>query len=256
MTAEPDFVVDRMLNRSCLQALGLAGDERVLDVGCGEGTFTAELAAAAGSVVAFDRDPRALDRARTRRAPTVDWRTGDATDPPLRPAEQGSFDLVVARFVLESAPDPQAIVDALLRAARPGGRVALFDDDHDPLIVWPPVPGLDALWADYCAAFDAEGGDARVGRRLVELLHRAGAVPERATSLPFGGCAGEPGFPGLVARITEVLGSKADRLLARGVDPDSAAATLARLRAWSERPDATIWHHIRMAVGRRPSAAP
>ncbi len=256
MTAEPDFVVDRMLNRSCLQALDLAGDERVLDVGCGEGTFTAALAAAVGSVVAFDRDAAALQRARARHPHGIDWRLGDAFAPPLASAEQGTFDLVVARFVLESLPEPQAAVATMLRAARPGGRIALIDDDHDPLVVWPTVAGLDELWAHYCDAFDAEGGDARVGRRLVELLHQAGAVPERATSLPLGGCAGEPDFPGLVARIAAVLESKADRLLARGVDLDTAAATLARLRTWSERADATIWHHIRMAVGRRPPAAP
>ena len=70
----------------------------------------------------------------------VELREGDVYSLPLRDDEWGSFDVVHTRFLLEHVPDPQAVVDEMVRAVRPGGRVALLDDDHELLRLAPEVP--------------------------------------------------------------------------------------------------------------------
>jgi 2-polyprenyl-3-methyl-5-hydroxy-6-metoxy-1,4-benzoquinol methylase len=53
-------LIERLLDRRELDLLRPRAGERVLDVGCGEGGFTRELARAGASVVGVDRDGRAL----------------------------------------------------------------------------------------------------------------------------------------------------------------------------------------------------
>ena len=50
------------------------------------------------------------------------------------------------------------------------------------------------LWQAYIRSYDRLGNDPYVGRRLVSLLHEAGAVPTRNNWVFFGGCAGNPVF--------------------------------------------------------------
>jgi 2-polyprenyl-3-methyl-5-hydroxy-6-metoxy-1,4-benzoquinol methylase len=71
------------------------GARHVLDVGCGDGILSAQLArAGVPHVVGLDLDRGVLDRARTRhRGVTVEWRQGDLFDVPY---DAGSFDAVVA----------------------------------------------------------------------------------------------------------------------------------------------------------------
>ena len=243
----PSDIVSHLLDGPCRDALAVAPHARVLDCGCGEGGLAAALAADGARVVAFDRDAGALARAQDQ-SDAVDWRLGDVHEPPLTDAEHGSFDLVFARFVLEGLSDPQSAVAAMGRAARPGGRIALIDDDHEPLILWPPCPEFEPLWTAYCEVFDADG-DSRVGRKLPVLLHAAGVRPTLARTLHFGGTHGEPEFAALVARLVAVATSRADELLANGFDRADGERAIAALETWSRAPGATIWHHVRLAIG-------
>ena len=68
------------------------------------------------------------------------------------------------------------------------------DDDHDVIRLWPENAGFGELWQAYMAVYTRMGCDPIVGRRLVELLHAAGAAPCRNTWVFFGSCAGEQGF--------------------------------------------------------------
>ena len=72
----------------------------MLELGCGTGQVTAELAACGAKVVAVDRSSTMLDRAR-RRAPTAEFLKGDVID---RDTE-GGFDAVVLAFVLHELVD-------------------------------------------------------------------------------------------------------------------------------------------------------
>jgi hypothetical protein len=95
------------------------------------------------------------------------------------------------------------------------------------------------------------GNDPIVGRRLVELLRHAGATPVRNTWVFFGGCAGEPIWPLVVANLIGVVdGARAD--LARTGLADSAIDdALEEVRTWSAKPGAAIWYAIALAEGLR-----
>src|SRR5207248_381216 len=137
-------------------------------------------------VLGIERDPSQLALAlRCAREEgeeaLVEMRTGDALALPLRDEEWGSFDVAHARFLLEHVPNPLAVVEAMVRAVRPGGRIILEDDDHDVLRLWPEPLGVRLLWEAYMRTYDRLGNDPYAGRRLVEWLHRAGAAPVRNT---------------------------------------------------------------------------
>ncbi|HEV3119592.1 MAG TPA: methyltransferase domain-containing protein, partial [Gemmataceae bacterium] len=172
---------------------------------------------------------------------------------PLREEEWGTFALAHARFVLEHVPDPQAVVEGMMRAVRPGGRIVLEDDDHDVLRLWPEPPGVRQVWEAYCRSYDRLGNEPYVGRRLVELLHAAGAQPRRNTWIFFGACQGQPTFAALAVNMFKILeGARETVLSHKLLDPRYYDAGLEALEAWRHRPDAALWYAISWAEGIRP----
>jgi SAM-dependent methyltransferase len=173
-------------------------------------------------------------------------------DLPLAADEWGSFDVVHARFVLEHVAEPAAVVRSMVHAARRGGRVILQDDDHDVLRMWPELPGVQELWSAYIENFRRVGVEPYVGRKLVALLHAAGARPRRNTLLFFGGCSGDPTFPTMVANFAGVLEGARESILANGLfDPDRFDSEIDTLRRWGSRQDAALWYTAAWAEGVR-----
>lgn len=254
-------LMNALLNPAALEVMGLEGGERVLDVGAGTGLFAAELARAAGPrgrVLAIERDPHQARSARARAATLeqpFEVREGDAYAPPLADEEQASFDLVHARFLLEHLDQPARAVEPMVRAARPGGRIALVDDDHSLMRFEPDPGGMRELWESYCRLYERLGKDPWIGTRLVKLLADAGARPLSLGWIPYGGCAGDPSFAGLVENLARVMEGVRELLLQ---DP-SGAWTRPRLddvlrafRDWGRRPDAALWYPLPWAVAVRP----
>lgn len=124
----PDFE----LRRGWLRAWVSPGD-RALDLGCGDGVFTGELAAAgAATVVGADVAEAALARARARAHHAGVEFQRVPFDGPL-PFTDGSFDLVWASEVLEHAADTARFLSELRRVLAPGGRVLLTTPNHGRL---------------------------------------------------------------------------------------------------------------------------
>lgn len=100
---------------------------RVLDVGCGTGSITAEIAAAVapeGSVVGLDRDASLIQTARERRrAANLTFDVGDVRGHRY----DARFDLVTAARVLQWVAEPGTTLLAMVRAARPGGVLEVLD---------------------------------------------------------------------------------------------------------------------------------
>ncbi|HYQ89946.1 MAG TPA: methyltransferase domain-containing protein [Candidatus Binatia bacterium] len=234
--------------------------ERVLDLGSGLGQLTRSMAIASGSkgrTVGIDASPEQVDEAKrlakaAKEEGWVEFRVGDAVHPPLREEEWGTFDVAHVRFLLEHVPDPVAVVRTMLRAVRPGGRIILEDEDHDILRLWPELPRVEALWRAYIQTYVRLGNDPHVGKKLVELLHQAGAEPARNNWIFFGGCSGTPHFPGLVENMSRVLdGARAEILATELLDGRALDGAVEALRAWSKRPDAGIWYGMGIAEGVR-----
>jgi ubiquinone/menaquinone biosynthesis C-methylase UbiE len=265
--SEPDeqrrlAAMNDLVNVPLVRWLRLQGGERILDVGAGLAQLTRAMARAAGPaarVLGIERDPRQLAQARhlaeaAGEGELVRLRSGDALDLPLEDGEWASFDLVVARFLLEHLQDPLRAVRGMVRAACPGGRIVLADDDHPVLRPWPEIPGFAPLWSAYQEAFRCLGTDPEIGRRLVSLLHEAGAKPRRNTWIFFGSCAGSVDWKPLVANLLGVLRTARGTIERHALlPPEAFDSGLKQVKRWAERPDATLWFAIAVAEGVRPA---
>lgn len=149
----------------------------VLDIGCGPGTITADLAArvAPGAVTAVDQVTDVLDVARAaverRNLSNVSFATADVHRLEF---DDGTFDVVHAHQVLQHVADPVPALREMRRVCRPGGVVAARDADYAGFIWFPQLPALD-LWRDcYRQAARANGGEPDAGRRLLSWAAEAG----------------------------------------------------------------------------------
>lgn len=106
---------------------------RVADIGCGEGYLTVEASRWASRVIAVDRSPVVLKRARAlatrRRVRNVIWKRGELDKLPLGDA---SVDVALLSQALHHAPDPARALAEAARIVVPGGRVLVLDlREHD-----------------------------------------------------------------------------------------------------------------------------
>ncbi|BCJ73648.1 SAM-dependent methyltransferase [Catellatospora sp. IY07-71] len=115
--------LQRAMATACLESVTVTGDERVLDVGCGDGYVTRWIASRlpAGSVLGVDPSPRMIEAARAAddRQANVSFQVGDVTTMAFGP----DFDLVVSFNALHWVADQQAAYRNIAAALAPGGRV-------------------------------------------------------------------------------------------------------------------------------------
>jgi len=104
--------------------------DRALDLGCGDGDFTAELVAAGAVPVGVEIAQAAIERARTKH-PGLDFRLAPV-DGPL-PLEDNSFELVWSSEVIEHVADTARWLSEVRRVLTQGGRLLLTTPDHPRL---------------------------------------------------------------------------------------------------------------------------
>jgi SAM-dependent methyltransferase len=157
--------------------VGIESGARCLDVGCGGGDVTAELArrvGPSGRVLGIDLDEEKLDLAQHEAAglglQNVTFQVADLRD--WQPAL--TFDVIYMRFVLTHLPDPAGAAQTLFRWLRPGGSIIVEDIDYDGCFVWPERAAFRRYCEMYCEVVRRRGGDAFIGRRLPQLLLEAG----------------------------------------------------------------------------------
>ena len=163
----------------------LAPSARLLDIGCGPGTITADLAALVpgGEVVAIDLAPGILEDARAeagrRGLLNISFEVGDVYR--LAFADD-SFDVIHAHQVLQHLSDPVAALAEMRRVCRPGGVVAARDGDYGGMFWYPAEPCLGE-WQDlYRKVARSLGGEPDAGRRLLSWAGRVGFTAVEASS--------------------------------------------------------------------------
>jgi ubiquinone/menaquinone biosynthesis C-methylase UbiE len=113
-----------------------AAVEKVLDLGCGTGRFTAALAETFScSAVGVEPSAAMLDVALSRSEENVEWKQGDAENIPI---ESQSVDLVFMSQVFHHLSEPQRALEEINRVLTPGGYLAIRNGtrEHNPELEW------------------------------------------------------------------------------------------------------------------------
>jgi SAM-dependent methyltransferase len=158
------------------QRAGVAQGMRCLDLGCGGGHVTLELARLvgdAGHVVGIDMDSAKLQIARQRaaeqqlRVTFLEGNVDDLTD-------QEQYDCVYARFLLTHLRQPADLVQRMVGALRPDGVLIVEDIEISGVFAYPRCPALERHVQLYTAVAQRRGGDPDIGPKLPSLLRDAG----------------------------------------------------------------------------------
>ena len=234
--------------RRTLEAMDLQPGQSALDIGCGPGYLTLEMARRVGyggRVIAIDTSQPMLDIAPARCAglTQVEFHLADAA---AMPCVEASIDIAAAVQVYLFAPDLDAVLRELARVLRSGGRAVVVDTDWDS-VVWHSsdrerMERLLAVWMRRYA-------NARVARFLPGCLRRAGLHVEHADDIPIVGLEpGEGTYRG--SQMTELARYVADK---GGIHRDEAQTWEQDLRALADRGEYFFGLNRYLFVARKPA---
>lgn len=158
---------------------GFGPGQMILDVGCGPGFATTDLAAVVGAdgrVIAVDESERFLEhlqaQQRALRISNIEVRHGDVQRLDL---PENSIDGAYARWVLCFVNDPGAVVSSVARALRPGGAFAVMDYfNYQAFTMGPRNSALDRVLQAVAESWRSHGGDLDIMLRVPEMMIRCG----------------------------------------------------------------------------------
>ena len=158
---------------------GFGPGDRLLDLGCGPGFASVELAdrvGAGGHVLAVDESPRFIEtlvrEGQRRGLSQLAARVEQVESLRL---ESGSLDGAFARWLFCFLPDPAPVVERVVSGLRPGGRFVVWDYlNYRATKLHPSSPACDRVLEAVEESWRLTGGDLNVGARLPGLLAGAG----------------------------------------------------------------------------------
>ncbi|KAF5845453.1 hypothetical protein GGP41_003125 [Bipolaris sorokiniana] len=161
----------------------------LLDVGCGPGSITFDLARRfpQAKIIGLDQSGTIVERNNANivnNAPNtnLDFRVGDILRPEsfLTADEIGNFDVVHEHTTLICIPDSAPVLEQMKILAKPnGGIVACRDGDTQSQVVWPPCPETDELQE---RIYRMRGLETQMGRRLITKALEAGFRRDQMTA--------------------------------------------------------------------------
>lgn len=161
----------------------LDASSSVLDVGCGPGSITLDLAAHVSRVEGIDVAEGVIATAEASRAMAgignVAFRCGDVA---RLPYEDATFDVVYAHQVLQHLSDPVSALREMRRVLKPGGIAAVRDADYGTMVHAPHSPPVDEWLLLYMSVARRHGGEPEAGRHLSQWVAAAGFVDLRVST--------------------------------------------------------------------------
>lgn len=242
-------------SKALLAQIELRPGDSAIDLGCGPRGIIELLHARVspgGRVIGLDSEPSHLAMASelvaTAGLDDVEIVQADARCTGLL---AGSFDLVHARTLLTTVPEPAQVLAEMVRLARPGGWVASLEPDAEHSIYYPRHKAFDRLRELFVVGFTRNGADPLIGRRLGELYRQAGlehvGLEARAGLYP----------PGHSRRTiaADLLRAMRPQILALGAADEAELDSLdTTIREHLENPDVVAMPNLTfLAWGRKPS---
>jgi ubiquinone/menaquinone biosynthesis C-methylase UbiE len=229
----------------------------VLDVGCGPGTITLDIAelVAPGRVLGVDAAEDVVAQAEKlgceRQVPNLSFSQADVYDLGL---EDGSFDVVHAHQVLQHLRHPVAALGEMRRVLRPGGVLGVRDADYGGFVWAPDNAELEAWMALYHQVAARNGGQADAGRYLLGWVQEAGFVDvwSGSSTWTFADPESRAWWGGTWAERVQDS-ALAGHALAYGLADRSGLARMADgWRRWAEAPDGFFAVVHAEVLARRP----
>ncbi len=158
----------RLWNREAVRATGLRPGGHAIDLACGTGSLTRDLAKRAGPegyVLGIDFSREMLRVAKRRPAPNIEYRPGDATRLEGVPPE--AFDAATIAYGARNIPDLDALFSEMARVLRPGGAAGCLEIARPESKVF---AGFYGLWFDKIVP--------RIGARLSGDARAYSYLPE------------------------------------------------------------------------------
>ncbi len=233
-----------------LERAGVGPGQHCLDVGCGGGDVSRDLArlvGPSGSVVGIDLDPTKVELARAESGGTtnLEFRVADVTGG----LGDAAYDVVYTRFVLTHLRDPAAAVRHLYDALRPGGRLIVEDVDFRGSFCEPTVDEFERYEEIYSETARRNGGDPDIGLRVPSMLVAAGFAHVRPHVVQPAGLEGEvkllpaltlENIRAMAVRYDVSTDDEVDRLVARlhdvAHDPGTYVGNPRIVQVWGDRP--------------------
>jgi ubiquinone/menaquinone biosynthesis C-methylase UbiE len=212
-----------------LDRVGIRPGARCLDLGCGAGDVTIELARRAGPsgrVTGVDMDAVKLEVAREKadgagESATTEFIVGNVYE--LAPAE--TYDVVYCRFLLQHLSRPVEALQRMWAAVAPGGALVVEDTDFSAQFCYPPDDAF-AFWSErYPELLRRAGGDPESGRKLAAWFAEVGSPKPEIRVVQLAHLSGkQKTLPILTIEATATAMREADVATA-----DEIAGALARL---------------------------
>jgi ubiquinone/menaquinone biosynthesis C-methylase UbiE len=221
------------------ERVGLQAGMHCLDVGCGGGDVTLEMAHLVGSegrVCGFDFDADILNLARRDAEEAQLHHVEYWVDDALKHQTEPVYDVVYARFLLTHLPDPVQGLAGMIRAAKPGGTVIAEDIDFQGHFCYPPNQAFDRYVEFYVQTGQRRGADPYIGMKLAGMFLNAGLEDVQVNLVQPVHLTGEGKT---ISKITlERIGNA---IVSNGLATQAEVdQTVAELDAFTARPDTLI----------------
>jgi ubiquinone/menaquinone biosynthesis C-methylase UbiE len=207
----------------------------VLDLGCGTGAITRDIAAAVtphGQVVGVDVNAALIAEARRVHGalPGLTFEVYDVYTLPFRAA----FDVVSAARVLQWLAHPLDALRMLVAATKPGGQVVILDYNHEKMVWQPPPPASMRLFYTAFLQWRAEAGmDNAIADHIAAMCAQIGLVNIVTTPQPEMSQRTDPDFTVRLGLWAEVAATRGHQMVADGVITESQrTAAETEYRAW------------------------
>ena len=220
---------------------GLRPGMRCIDLGCGGGEVTLEMAklvAPDGTVTGVDIDPVKIGLARTAAAErdvhNVEFLAANVNSWD----EPDSCDVVYSRFLLQHLTEPVDLLRRMWAAVRSGGVLIIEDADFDGWCCHPPNEGFEFFLRTYAEVIRRRGGDHAIGRKLYGYFLDAGIPTPHVALVQSVSIGGER--KGLA---WSTLNATGEAIVSEGVaTSDELASALTALRQFTDDSTTLIGH--------------